>query len=59
MYVFYEQQDRIITRLFGAVTLTIWPGFYPFQVNNRITKNTRARCEMYLKLTGRTAERRQ
>ena len=41
------------------MTLTNLPDFYLFKVNNRNTKNTREKCEICLKLTVRTPERRQ
>ena len=44
---------------FGTVALTTQPGFSLFQVNNRNTKNTRARYEMCVKLTVMTPEQRQ
>ena len=50
---------RAISWFFGTVTLTTQPEFYLFKVNNRSTKNTRARYEMCLKLTITTPERRQ
>ena len=49
---FYEQQKS--SRFFGTVFLTTQPEFYMFKVNNRNTKNTRARCQICLKLTLRT-----
>ena len=45
--------------VFGTVALTTHPEFYLLKVNNRNTKNIRAICEMCLKLTVRTPERRQ
>ena len=56
---FRTNNKRAISRFFGKLTLTIKPGFYLFKVNNRDTKNTRARCEMCLKLTVKTPEWRQ
>ena len=44
---------------FVTVVLTTQPRFYLFKVNNRNTKNTRATCEICLKLAVRTPERRQ
>ena len=41
------------------VTLTTQPEFQLFKFNNSNTKNTRAKCEMCLKLTVSTPERRQ
>ena len=41
------------------MALTRQSGFYLFKVNNRNIKNTRARCEMCLKLTVSTPEQRQ
>ena len=54
----YEQEKSYIA-VFGMSTLTTLPGFYLFKVKNRNTKNTRARCETYLKLKVRTPVRRQ
>ena len=45
--------------VFGTIAFTTKPGFYLFQVNNRNTKNTRARCKTFVKLTIMTSERRQ
>ena len=44
---------------FGTIAFTTQPGFYLFQVNNRNTKTTRARCEIGVKLTIMTPKRRQ
>ena len=41
------------------VTPTTELGFYLFKANDRNSKNTRERCEMYLKIIIRTPERRQ
>ena len=38
------------------MTVTTQAGFYLFEVNNKSDKNTRARCEMCLKLTVRAPE---
>ena len=54
---FFKNNKRAISRLFGTVTLATQPGVYLFNVNNRSTKSTRARCEICLKLTLRTLER--
>ena len=56
---FFTNNKCAISRLFGTVTLTTPPGFSLFKSNNRNAKNTRARCEMCLKLTVRTRDRRQ
>ena len=44
---------------FGTIAFTTPPGFYLFQVNNRNTRNTRAKCKMCVKVTIMTPERRQ
>ena len=41
------------------MTFTTHSGFYQLKVNDRNTKNVKARCEMCLKLKVRTPERRQ
>ena len=56
---FFTNDKKAISRFFGAVILNTHPGIYLPKVNNNNTKNTRARCEMYLKLTVRTPRRRQ
>ena len=55
--IFLANNKRTISRFFERVALTIQPGFYLFKVNNRSTKNTRAKCEMCLKLIVETPER--
>ena len=45
--------------VFGTIAFTTQPGFCLFQVSNRNTKNTKARCEIYVKLTIMKPERRQ
>ena len=52
--MFLTSNKTAISRFFRAVTLTTQPGFYLFQVNNRTTKNTKARCDMCLKLPERS-----
>ena len=47
---------RAISQYFGTVALTTQPRFYLFKVNDRNTKNTRARCGMCLKLTVKTPD---
>ena len=56
---FLTINKRGISWFFGAVAVITQLGFYLFEVNNRNTKSTRARCEMCLKLTVRAPERRQ
>ena len=56
---FLTINKRGISWFFGTVTVTTQPGFYLFEVNNKSDKNTRARCEMCLKLTVRAPERHQ
>ena len=56
---FFTNNKRTISRFFATVTPTTQLGFYLLKVNNRNTKNTRARCEMCLKIIVRTPERRQ
>ena len=56
---FFTNNKKAISRFFGAVTLSSYPGMYLFKVNNNNSKNTRARCEMCLKLTVKTPRRRQ
>ena len=56
---FITNNKSVISQFFRTVALPAQPGFYLFKVNNRNTKNTRARYEMCLKLTVRTPERRQ
>ena len=56
---FFTNNKRALSRFFGTVIPTTQPGFYLFKVNNKNTKNTRARCEMCLKLTVRASELRQ
>ena len=41
------------------MTPTTQLGFYLFKVNDKNTKNTRARCEMRFKILVRTPERRR
>ena len=55
-YTFLKDNKRVISRFFGTVALTTYPGFYLINVTNRNTKNTKARCQMSLKLTVRTPE---
>ena len=57
--VFYEHQNKGYFAVFWNSETYYQPGFYLFKVNNRNTKSTRAGCEMCLKLTVRTPERRQ
>ena len=42
--------------VFGTIVFTTWTGFCLFQADNRNTKNTRARCEICVKLTIMTPE---
>ena len=55
----FTNNKRAISWFFGTVTPTTQPKFYLFKVNNRNTKNNRVRCELCLKLTVMTLERRQ
>ena len=55
-YTFLTNNKKVISRFFGIVALTAYPGFYLIKVTNRNTKNTKARCQMTLKLTVRTPE---
>ena len=56
----FSRNNKItISRFFGTLTPTTQLGFYLFKVNDRDIKNTRARCEICLKITVRTPERRQ
>ena len=57
--MFLTNNNRAISRFLGTVALTNWPRFSLFKVNYRNTKNTRAGCEISLKLTLRTPERRR
>ena len=57
--IFFTNNKRVISRFFGRVAVSTQPGFYLFKFNNKNTKNTRVRCEMCLKLTVRTPERRK
>ena len=56
---FFMKNKRATSQFFGTVTLTTQSGFYLLKFNKRNTENTRARCEMCLKLTVKTPERRQ
>ena len=56
--VSYKQKKSYIMG-FGTIAFTTPPGFYLFQVNNRNTRNTRAKCKMCVKVTIMTPERRQ
>ena len=56
---FFTNNIRTISRFFGTMTPTTQLGFFLFKVSNRNTKNTRARCEMCLKIIVGTPERRQ
>ena len=55
----FTNNKRTISWHFGTVASTTQLGFYLFKVNNRNTKNARARCEMCLKIIVRTPEQRQ
>ena len=57
--MFFTNNKRAISQRFGTVTLTNQSGIYLLNVNNRNTKNSRARYDMCLKLTARTSEPRQ
>ena len=57
--MFLAKDKAAISRFFGTVVLTTQPVFYLFQLNNRNTKNTKARCEMCLQVTVRIPERPQ
>ena len=53
---FFTNNKRIISRFFGTVIPTTPLGLYLFKVNDRNIKNTRARCEMCLKIIVRTPD---
>ena len=57
--MFLTNNKKSSIMVFGTVAFTTQLGFCLFQVNNRNTKNTRARCEMCVKLTIMTPEWRQ
>ena len=54
--MFLTNNKKSSIMVFGTVAFTTQLGFCLFQVNNRNTKNTRARCEMCVKLTIMTPE---
>ena len=56
---FFTNNKRTISRFFGTMTPSTQPAFHLFKVNARNTKNTKARCEMCLKIIVRTPERSQ